>query len=373
MPPISLYIHFPWCIRKCPYCDFNSHAVKQPIPQAEYLAALLADFNASKHLLATRKLASIFIGGGTPSLISSQSLAELLSCIAPYMAQNIEITLEANPGTFDVDKFAEFLAAGINRLSIGVQSFNQQHLAKLGRIHSGQEAVAAATRAQQLGFANINLDIIYGLPGQTLAQAAADLQQAISLAPQHISYYQLTLEPNTYFYAYPPLLPSDDLTWAMQQQGEAILAAAGFSQYEVSAYSRQRQCQHNLNYWQFGDYLGIGAGAHGKISQAEKIIRTTQSKQPQRYMQDMCQGRPAVTKTLSQADIISEFMLNALRLTDGCSLDVFEQTSGLDRQLIAPQLHEAQARKLLIKQADYIRPTALGRRFLNDLQQIFLV
>jgi putative oxygen-independent coproporphyrinogen III oxidase len=371
MIPISLYLHFPWCIKKCPYCDFNSHAVDGDIPQQQYFQALVADFDMSVPLLHGRKLTSIFIGGGTPSLMDPKYLADFLNHIRKFCAPNIEITLEANPGSFDSAKFKDFLAAGINRLSIGVQSFNDEHLSKIGRIHDGAQAITALETAKKIGFTNINLDLMYALPEQTLVQAQQDLSHAIALETSHLSYYQLTLEPNTYFYHHRPPLPNNDLCGDMEQQGQALLEQAHLQQYEISAYARI-PCMHNLNYWQFGDYLGVGAGAHGKITQGKHIIRTIKAKQPKSYMQDTTNNVAAKLKTLNEQDIIFEFMLNALRLSQGFSLDLFTQRTLLPISLISEKIEQAVKQQLLQKVDNHITTTKLGKRFLNDLQLMFL-
>ncbi|MEW5755041.1 MAG: radical SAM family heme chaperone HemW, partial [Pseudomonadota bacterium] len=320
LPPLSLYVHIPWCVRKCPYCDFNSHEGRQAIPEQRYIDALLLDLEQDLPRIWGRKVISIFIGGGTPSLFSPEAIDRLLSGIRARLAliPEAEITLEANPGTVEAGKFAEFRAAGINRLSIGIQSFSDYSLQQLGRIHGRKEALAAAEMAHEAGFDNFNLDLMFGLPGQTLKDAGDDVATAIALEPSHLSYYQLTLEPNTYFHAKPPTLPNEDLIWAIQEQGQTALAEAGFGQYEVSAYARgeARRCRHNLNYWQFGDYLGIGAGAHAKITEGarQSITRYWKLKQPEAYLE----AANAVAfsggeKELARKDVGIEFMMNALR------------------------------------------------------------
>ncbi|NOZ38357.1 MAG: radical SAM family heme chaperone HemW, partial [Gammaproteobacteria bacterium] len=314
LPPLSLYIHFPWCVRKCPYCDFNSHAVKDHIPEAEYINALIADLEQELPLVWGRPISSIFLGGGTPSLFSPEALDKLFSALRARLTftADIEITMEANPGAIERQRFNEYRAVGINRLSIGIQSFNDQHLEKLGRIHNRRDAYNAAEAAHAAGLNNFNLDLMFALPQQTLAQALSDLDEAMALEPAHISWYQLTIEPNTLFHQQPPMLPSDDHSWEMQQQGKEKLAAAGYTQYEVSAYARDTQCQHNLNYWHFGDYLGIGAGAHGKITRADTqtIQRHWKIKQPAAYIEHAAnEKRLSGTQILSENDASLEFMM----------------------------------------------------------------
>ena len=321
MLPLSLYIHIPWCLKKCPYCDFNSHAVKDALPEKHYVDCLLADLarDIARYEI-TRPLETIFIGGGTPSLFSARALDDLLRGIQTQLtfAENIEITLEANPGTFEFEKFADFRAIGINRLSIGVQTFDDHLLSQLGRVHSGKEAIRAAEMAHNVGFENFNLDFMFGLPQSNLTHSERDIRTAIALEPTHLSFYQLTLEPNTYFHRYPPTLPSDDIIFQTQQHCQQILAAHRFEQYEVSAYSlRGKQCRHNVNYWQFGDYLGIGAGGHGKLSLAlpNDIIRTQKNKHPDRYQQ--ITSHEFIEESISQPDLPLEFLMNHLRLKQG--------------------------------------------------------
>ena len=375
LPPLSLYIHIPWCIQKCPYCDFNSHPAKSETDERRYIDALLADLEQDVRLVQNRELQSIFIGGGTPSLFSGRAIGELLDGVSSrvLLASDIEITLEANPGVVEAEHFAAYRQAGVNRLSIGVQSFDAVHLQLLGRIHSPHEAVQAVSTAREAGFDNINLDLMFGLPDQTLKQAEVDLRQAISMAVEHISYYQLTLEPNTRFYHRPPELPDDDLLWSMQQQGEAMLSAAGYDPYEVSAYARSgRRCRHNLNYWQFGDYLGIGAGAHGKISNlvSREVIRMEKNAVPADYI--AAGSKTADTRTLASQDLILEFMMNALRLNQGFTTDLFEARTGLELGNLLPELEKAIEQGLLLQRAGVIRPTSQGRYFLNELLQLFL-
>lgn len=380
--PLSIYVHIPWCVRKCPYCDFNSHAfaLHEKLPEQQYIAALFADLERDLPRVWGRRVSSIFIGGGTPSLFSPQAIDELLCGLRARLALSpfAEITMEANPGTVESGRFREFYAAGINRLSIGVQSFNDKQLRRLGRIHDGVEAVRAVQIAQDAGFENINLDLMFGLPQQALADAIKDIEQAIALQPAHISYYQLTLEPNTYFFRFPPSLPDDEAVWRMQNAGVARLKKAGFGQYEISAYGRPgKQCRHNINYWTFGDYLGIGAGAHGKLSVDVEnnisIRRMWKLKHPRAYLQHA--GRPEGVggeRAIVQDELGLEFMMNALRLTDKVPLSLFYERTGLPLSALQPGLGQAVAKKLLCLTPAYLQTTALGQRFLNDLLQCFL-
>lgn len=370
--PISVYIHFPWCIKKCPYCDFNSHAISNPIPQKQYYQACIQDFNNSIPLLDGRKLQSIFIGGGTPSLIEPLYLQLLLEHIQPYCHDNTEVTMEVNPGSFEIAKFQDFFQAGINRLSIGVQSFNEYHLKKLGRVHNSKQAIHAVTRAQDIGFDNINIDIMHSLPSQTIEQAKLDIQKALDLNIKHISYYQLTLEPNTYFHLYPPQnLPNHDITYQIEKQGKQLLHKAQFLQYEISAYAKI-ECKHNLNYWKFGDYLGIGAGAHGKITTQNNILRTHKNKQPQTYISQINKNYTNPQKILTKQDIIIEFMLGALRLYKGFNYELFYQRTGLTTDAIEDNLSVAVKAGLIDLKNNTVTPSDTGRRFLNNLLEIFL-
>lgn len=372
--PLSLYIHLPWCIKKCPYCDFNSHALKNNLPEDEYVDVLIADLKLDLKKLEPRPIQTIFFGGGTPSLFSAKALDRLLNAIAKecQLAADIEITLEANPGTVEQEKFNGFRTAGINRLSIGIQSFNPEKLKILGRIHDDNEAIKAAATAHQAGFDNFNLDLMFGLPSQTITQALDDLKMALSLKPTHLSWYQLTLEPNTLFYQKPPLLPGNDLIWEMQQQGQALLAENGFNQYEISAYSQhERECRHNLNYWQFGDYLGMGAGAHGKITTDEKTTRTLKNKHPKDYL-DVSKPFLIEEKIITEKDLPFEFMMNALRLNQKIPFSLFTERTGLSIDSIQPQLKQAKEKGLLHIEQQHLQTTDFGRRFLNDLLQIFL-
>lgn len=379
--PLSLYIHIPWCIRKCPYCDFNSHAVKEGIPEAAYVAALLADLdeNLNNPLLEAslkRPLHSIFFGGGTPSLFSAQALEDILNGLGQRLTlpKDLEITLEANPGTVEQKRFKEYRLLGINRLSLGLQSLQDSQLKKLGRIHNSEAAIRAVKTAQDGGFENLNLDIMYGLPEQTQAEALADLEAALELGSTHFSWYQLTLEPNTAFYHTRPPLPPDESIWEMQTKGQALLKEQGFQQYEVSAYCRKlRECQHNLNYWQFGDYLGIGAGSHSKLSDfgESRIIRHSQVKNPRDYL-DPQKKKTSKRHVVTVADLPFEFMLNALRLTEGLPIRLFEERTGLKATVIEPILKKASKQGLLLEDSLRLKPTELGQRFLNNLIELFL-
>lgn len=375
--PLSLYIHIPWCVRKCPYCDFNSHALRQALPEKEYVAAVLADLEQHMAEIAERPVISIFIGGGTPSLFSPAAIEALLQGVADrlILAKDIEITLEANPGTVEQQRFNGFRAAGINRLSIGVQSFQDKHLQRLGRIYDSTLAQQALEAAKQAGFTNINVDLMFGLPKQTLAEALADLHTAILLQPTHISWYQLTLEPNTLFYHQPPPLPPDDLVADMQQQGQRLLHAHGFTQYEVSAYGQPgKQCRHNRNYWEFGDYVGIGAGAHSKltVSTTRQIKRVVKVKHPKRYLQGITQGFVESEKMIPSHELPFEFMLNALRLKQAIPMALFEQRTGLNRTIIHETLQAARDKELLVYDHEMLQTTALGWYFLNDVTALFL-
>lgn len=375
LPPLSLYVHIPWCIRKCPYCDFNSHVATPELPEQAYVDALLADLDLDVQHAHNRSLGSVFIGGGTPSLFSAQALHKLLQGIKQRLqfAPDIEITLEANPGTFEQDKFADYRALGINRLSIGIQSFADEKLQALGRVHSGAEAIAAVGMARQAGFDNFNLDLMHGLPDQSPEQALADLQTAIDLSPSHLSWYQLTMEPNTVFWSKPPVLPEDEVLWDIQEAGQALLAQQGFKQYEVSAYARQEQIAvHNVNYWSFGDFIGIGAGAHGKLSDPQgRIQRTWKTRQPTDYLNP---DKPylAGSSVLRAADLPFEFLMNALRLSAGVPLKLFSERTGLPLHALEPGLTQAQQRGLLHAHSERLAASPQGQLFLNDLLHIFL-
>ncbi len=378
LPPLSLYIHMPWCVRKCPYCDFNSHEAKDTLPEAEYITALIADLEQELPSVWGRSIESIFIGGGTPSLFSPSAFDRLFSEIRARLPckPGIEITMEANPGTWEYGKFREFRAVGVNRLSLGIQSFDTGMLQKLGRIHGAHEAFTAAETAHTAGFDNVNLDLMFGLPGQSIAQALTDIGHAIALQPAHISLYQLTLEPNTAFYVNPPALPEDDALWEMQEQCQNQLAIHGYRQYEVSAYAQPgRECRHNLNYWRYGDYLGIGAGAHGKISDAQhqRITRSWKVKNPRDYLAKAATpARIGGTQSLKRNDVGLEFMMNALRLTEGFPVALFAEHTGQPISIVKQGLQQAEAKGLIEWDIHTIRPTELGRRFLNDLLGLFL-
>ncbi|CAK0747181.1 heme chaperone HemW [Gammaproteobacteria bacterium] len=386
--PLGLYVHVPWCIRKCPYCDFNSHALggtplisQETLPEAAYLRALVTDLEQELLTVRGRQVSTIFIGGGTPSLLSPAGIDQLLTEFHARLpiANNAEVTLEANPGTVDAIRFKGFKAAGINRLSLGIQSFHDGCLVRLGRIHGHAEALAAFEMARRAGFDNINLDLMFGLPGQDLEDAQADLVTAITLEPEHISYYQLTLEPHTAFHRNPPPLPDDDTQWAMQEQGISLLAAAGYAQYEISAYSRpDRCCRHNLNYWEFGDYLGIGAGAHGKVTDVDGIRRRWKVRNPQDYLTGI-KNYPATKnqhiagdEPVTADDLPVEFMLNALRLVAGVPTVLYTQRTGLPLAHLTHQLITARSQGWLEHRENRLMPTVKGRRFLNDLLELFL-
>ena len=404
LPPLSLYVHIPWCARKCPYCDFNSHEARGVAPEDRYVAALIADLEQALPQVWGRRVHSIFLGGGTPSLFSARGIDAILSAIRARLAvaADAEVTLEANPGTAEAGKFRDFRAAGVNRLSLGIQSFDPRHLKSLGRIHDGREARAAIEMARD-HFDNFNLDLMYGLPGQTSEEARADIGVALEYEPPHLSCYHLTLEPNTYFYRFPPQLPDDEVTAAMQDAIEARLAEAGYEHYETSAFARREErgvrseegtkappltphpspltggtasgtrCRHNLNYWSFGDYLGIGAGAHGKLSFPDRIARDTRVKHPERYMEGAERGSAVQERRdVTPADIPFEFMMNALRLNQGFATGLFEERAGVPLTAVLRELEEAERRGLIERDHALVAPTALGRRFLNDLLQIFL-
>lgn len=378
LPPLSLYIHIPWCVQKCPYCDFNSHEMGAGLLQKDYIAALLADLEQDLPLIWGRKVISVFIGGGTPSLFSPESLDFLLSGIRARLnlVANCEITMEANPGTVEAGKFAEFRSAGINRLSIGIQSFNDDALRRLGRIHGRKEAIFAAEQAHDAGFESFNLDLMFGLPGQSLKMAAEDVATAIDLQPAHLSYYQLTLEPNTQFHHQPPVLPNSDLIWEMQQQGQQALAEAAFDQYEVSAYAQKgMSCRHNSNYWQFGDYLGIGAGAHAKISDAaqQNITRLWKVKQPAMYLG--AASSPAVLggeKVISRSEVGLEFMMNALRLKQGFETTLFTEHTGLPITQVEAVLKRLEQKGLIEWDLHTIKTTERGWQYLDTTVSEFL-
>jgi oxygen-independent coproporphyrinogen-3 oxidase len=375
LPPLALYIHIPWCVRKCPYCDFNSHTASPVLPEQEYVDALLADLDQDLHAVYGRELTSIFFGGGTPSLFSAEALGRLLQGVEQRIpfADDIEITLEANPGTFEQEKFVAYRKLGINRLSIGIQSFQQEKLEALGRIHNGDEAVRAAGMARQAGFDNFNLDLMHGLPDQSLDDALSDLRQAIALQPTHISWYQLTLEPNTVFWNQPPVLPEDDTLWDIQEAGQALLAEHGYAQYEVSAYAQAgRPARHNLNYWSFGDFIGIGAGAHGKLSHPDgRIVRTWKTRLPKDYL-NPAKSFQAGEKSLSNDEMPFEFLMNALRLTAGVESRLYPERTGLSLETLAEGRREAEQSGLLQVEPSRLAATERGQLFLNDLLQQFL-
>ncbi|GEN23804.1 YggW family oxidoreductase [Halomonas cupida] len=378
LPSLALYVHVPWCVRKCPYCDFNSHGVgrQSTLPEQDYLRALVADLEADIALVGERSLTSIFIGGGTPSLMSGDFYARLLEAIAQRvpLARGIEITLEANPGTLERGRFAAYREAGINRLSLGVQSFQDDQLQALGRIHSGDDAQRAVGEARQAGFDNLNLDLMHGLPGQTPELALADLDQALALAPEHLSWYQLTLEPNTEFHSHPPALPDEEILWDIQDLGHERLEQAGFHRYEISAYARsERRARHNINYWQFGDYLGIGAGAHGKLSQPGndglRIERRWKTRQPEAYLRrlDDPRGFVAGAREINDDELVLEFAMNALRLVDGVALSIWQQHTGQPAERLAECLQPARDKGLIVEDPSRLQASPRGLLFLNDL------
>ncbi|OUS32689.1 YggW family oxidoreductase [Thalassotalea sp. 42_200_T64] len=387
LPPLSLYIHIPWCVQKCPYCDFNSHALKADIDEELYIRNLLADLDADIKRFALndssqqRPLYSIFIGGGTPSLFSSDAIAQLLSQVFKRFPKHqdpnfeIEVTLEANPGTVEADKFKGFNDAGVNRLSIGVQSFASDKLIKLGRIHDSEQAIRAAIIAQECGISSFNLDLMHGLEQQTVAGALDDLKQAIALKPKHLSWYQLTIEPNTSFYSKPPTLPNDDVLWDIQQQGWQLLKDTGYQQYEISAYSKgdENQCKHNLNYWQNGDYLGIGCGAHGKITSTKDntIYRTVKVKHPKGYMDEEREHLDQI-HNVPEAERPFEYMMNRLRLFKPFSLADYQSTTGLSADGVIEALQSAKNKQLVTENNGYWQVTQQGHRYLNDLLSLFL-
>lgn len=381
LPPLSLYVHVPWCVRKCPYCDFNSHEIRDGDGralsadlEARYLAALTADLDAALPEVWGRKVHTVFFGGGTPSLLSARGLDAILSMIRARLplAPDAEITLEANPGTFEAEKFAQFRASGVNRLSIGIQSFDPAHLKALGRIHDRDEALRAVEIAHA-SFDNFNLDLMYALPGQSLEQALADIDRAIALSPTHVSAYHLTIEPNTVFHRFPPQVPDDDLSATMQESIEARLADAGYAHYETSAFAKPgHECKHNLNYWRVGDYLGIGAGAHGKISLPTRIFRTMRYKNPRDYMAAPPGSAVQEAHDVPAADLPFEFMMNALRLIDGFPIRMFEERTGLARTRLLAPLDKAESLGLIERDVENVRPTLRGQRFLNDLLHLFL-
>ena len=375
LPPLSLYVHLPWCLKKCPYCDFNSHEAGGELPEQRYIAALMADLEAALPLIWGRTVHSVFVGGGTPSLFSPQAIDRLLAAIRARLrlAPDCEITLEANPGTFEKDRFRAFRHAGVTRLSVGVQSFDDQHLKALGRVHDRAQAIAAVEEAAS-AFDTFNLDIMYALPGQTLEDQARDMATALALQPPHISIYHLTIEPNTYFAKFPPVIPEDDTAYAMLDQITEMTTAAGMQRYEVSAYAKPgHRCFHNLNYWRFGDYLGIGAGAHSKLSFAHRVVRQVRFREPGLYMDKAIAGTAVAQQhEVSRADLPFEFMLNALRLREGFKLQDFAEKTGLPFTAIQKGLDEAERKGLIERDFVHAWPTERGFDFLNDLQALFL-
>ncbi len=378
LPPLSLYVHLPWCLKKCPYCDFNSHALRgdaDTLPEARYVDALMRDLEASLPFVWGRRVHTVFIGGGTPSLFAPASIERLIAAIRARLPLEPggEITLEANPGTFERERFHAYAAAGVTRLSVGVQSFDDAKLRALGRVHDAAQARAAVEEAKA-AFATFNLDLMYALPGQTLAECAADVDAALSFAPPHLSLYHLTIEPNTFFAVYPPPLPDDDLAAAMLDQLVEQLGSAGLERYEVSAFARSRhRARHNLNYWEFGDYLGIGAGAHGKISFPHRIVRQVRLRDPEAYMAGAEVDAAIASETeVARADLPFEFMLNALRLKGGFELARFSERTGLPLSAIERPLAEAERRGMVVRDLKHLEPTPLGFDFMNDLQQLFL-
>jgi oxygen-independent coproporphyrinogen-3 oxidase len=378
LPPLSVYVHLPWCVRKCPYCDFNSYAIDGDVPEERYVAALLGDLDVQLPQVAGREVESIFFGGGTPSLFSAAAIGRIIAGIASplTLTPNVEITLEANPGTVERGRFSEYRSAGVNRVSLGGQSFDPGRLARLGRIHSADDTRAAAVELHAAGIENFNVDLMYGLPGQNVADSLADVEAAISLTPAHISHYQLTLEPGTAFFHRPPALPDDEATWEMQLRCQELLARSGFRQYEVSAYARDgKACRHNLNYWQFGDYLGLGAGAHGKQTEpATGVWRTERMRQPRQYLESLERAAPPPARQLvSATDLPFEYMLNALRLVDGFVGAQFERRTGLASEAIRAAIESGAERGLLESNGSGgWRATPLGRQFLNDAIALFL-
>lgn len=374
-PPLSLYIHIPWCVKKCPYCDFNSHESRAQIPEKRYVAALIADLEQSVPRVYGRKIKSVFFGGGTPSLFSAESIAEILSAVRMLtpLEYGAEITLEANPGTVDTTHFKGYKQAGVNRVSLGIQSFNADYLKALGRIHDDKQAIAAAELALKT-FERVNLDVMYALPNQTLKHALNDAKVAVNLSPDHLSFYHLTLEPNTPFHLTPPSLPSDDVSADMQEHIEVFLAKNGYEHYETSAFCKPNsQARHNLNYWQFGDYLGIGSGAHSKLSYHDKITREARFKHPNAFMENAEIGNAVDDSwTIEPADLGFEFIMNALRLSNGFEMKLFQERTGMPWKAISMRVAEALKKGLITQDLQKITPTLLGQRYLNNLLEIFL-
>ncbi len=373
LPPLSLYIHIPWCVQKCPYCDFNSHALKGEVPHIEYVQHLLSDLEQDLPLTAGREVRTIFIGGGTPSLLSSNAMQMLMDGVRARLplAADAEITMEANPGTVEADRFSGYQKAGINRISIGVQSFSPQKLERLGRIHGPEEAIRAAHLAAGLGLRSFNLDLMHGLPDQSLEEALVDLRQAIALNPPHLSWYQLTIEPNTMFSSRPPVLPDDDALWDIYEQGHELLSAAGYQQYETSAYAKPGyRCEHNLNYWRFGDYLGIGCGAHGKLTQPDgRIVRTVKTRHPRGFMQGKYLDKQ---HNVENDDKPFEFFMNRFRLLEAAPRADFSRYTGLDEQVIRAQMDEAIKAGYVVETAEQWQITEKGKLFLNSLLELFM-
>jgi putative oxygen-independent coproporphyrinogen III oxidase len=375
LPPLSLYVHLPWCVRKCPYCDFNSHVAPERLPERTYVDALLEDLDHDLTLVGDRSLISIFFGGGTPSLFSPDEIGRFLENVRCRIdcVSDLEVTLEANPGTIEHARFSGYRDAGVTRVSLGAQTFHEQHLKALGRIHGRDDIRRAVDELAQAGLDNFNLDLMYGLPQQSCAEAVTDVRMALALAPQHVSHYQLTLEPGTVFYHRPPMLPDHDTSWEMQLGCQALLAAHGYEQYEVSAYARPgRRCRHNLNYWEFGDYIGVGAGAHGKLTHEGSILRTARCRHPRDYLSRKVADRVTERRMIGSTELPFEYMLNALRLNDGFATDDFEARTGLRRSTLESQLQRAQGKGLLARTQRGWRATDLGARFLNELQATFL-
>ena len=375
LPPLALYVHVPWCVRKCPYCDFNSHAAPADLPEEAYVDALIADLETALPSIWGRKVGTVFIGGGTPSLFAARSIERLLSAVRARLplAPDAEVTLEANPGTFEREKFAGYFAAGVNRLSLGVQSFDDRFLRALGRVHGADEARRAAEAALMI-FGNVNFDLMFALPDQTLADARRDVAAALAFAPPHLSFYHLTLEPNTLFHRHPPPLPDDEAAADIEDAIVETLASARYAHYETSAHARPGfECRHNVNYWRFGDYVGIGAGAHSKLSFPGRVVRQLRWKQPRQYLESVARGTPLQEETeVSRAELPFEFMLNALRLTGGVPASLFAERTGLPLSVAARPIAEAARKGLLDPDPALLAPTPLGRRFLNDLQALFL-
>ena len=375
LPPLALYVHIPWCVKKCPYCDFNSHQARGNVPEESYVEALVSDLEQALPEVWGRRVGSVFFGGGTPSLFSAAAIETLISAFRARLAltADCEISLEANPGTFEAEKFRGYRDAGVTRLSVGIQSFDPKHLEALGRIHDGREARRAIDIARE-HFDNVNLDLMYALPGQTLDEARADVQAAIDAGVAHLSFYHLTIEPNTHFYRHPPALPDEDASATMQELIGAALAQRGYVHYETSAWARPgRECRHNLNYWRFGDYLGIGAGAHSKLSFPGRVTRAARWKQPKEYLERVHAGQPAQeSHEVGRDDLVFEFMMNTLRLTEGFPVSLLAERTGLQIALAEEALREAEARGLIVRDHERIAPSALGQRFLNDLLQLFL-